>query len=220
VASAHASGKPEHSATRDALLDAAEELLLEQGYASVTSRRVGARAGISAQLIHYYFDSMDELFVELYRRYADQALELESEQLPSDPQPLWRLWEWTRSGTVFEQEFLALANHREKVREEIVKYTKRFLRVRVDAISRAFERYGIDQERLPPVAVHIVLQAVSYSLGSQQVLGVDIGHRELNNAVEQLFRELEGERVVTDGAIAPEEHSRRNRRGSDQARGG
>ena len=42
-------------------MDAAEQLLLEEGYAAVTSRRVGARAGLKPQLVHYYFRTMDDL---------------------------------------------------------------------------------------------------------------------------------------------------------------
>jgi DNA-binding transcriptional regulator YbjK len=40
----------EDSATRTALLDAAQHPLLEEGYAAVTSRRVAARAGLKPQL--------------------------------------------------------------------------------------------------------------------------------------------------------------------------
>ena len=60
------------SKTRAQLLDAAELLLLEEGYAAVTSRRVAAKAGLKPQLVHYYFRTMDDLFVEVFRRRADE----------------------------------------------------------------------------------------------------------------------------------------------------
>ena len=59
------------SQTRAQLLDAAERLMLEDGYAAVTSRRVGQKAGISSQLVHYYFATMDDLFLEVFRRRAE-----------------------------------------------------------------------------------------------------------------------------------------------------
>ena len=62
------------SKTRARLVDAAEQLLLEEGYAAVSSRRVGAQAGLKPQLVHYYFRSMDELFLEVFRRRADANL--------------------------------------------------------------------------------------------------------------------------------------------------
>src|SRR5690606_21688674 len=59
-------GAPD-SKTRTRLLDAAERLLLREGYASVTSRRVAAEAGLKPQLVHYYFRTMDDLFLEVFR---------------------------------------------------------------------------------------------------------------------------------------------------------
>ena len=41
------------SKSRARLLDAAEQLLLDDGYAAVTSRRVAAKAGLKPQLVHY-----------------------------------------------------------------------------------------------------------------------------------------------------------------------
>src|SRR5690606_18752606 len=49
---------------RTVLMDAAEQLMLEQGWATVTSRRIAEHAGLKPQLVHYYFRSMDELFLE------------------------------------------------------------------------------------------------------------------------------------------------------------
>src|SRR5204862_1290886 len=65
----------EDSKTRAQLLDAAEHLLLEEGYAAVTSRRVAAKAGLKPQLVHYYFRTMDDLFVQVFRRRAEQNVE-------------------------------------------------------------------------------------------------------------------------------------------------
>ena len=79
------------SATRTALLDAAEALMLEEGYAAVTSRRIAGRAGVP-NAIHYYFETMDELFIELFRRGASRSLARQEEVLAS-PQPLWAFWD-------------------------------------------------------------------------------------------------------------------------------
>src|SRR5206468_95194 len=59
---------------RGVLLDAAEELMLEDGYAAVTSRRVAERAGLKPQLVHYYFRTMDEMFIEVFREQQVQAI--------------------------------------------------------------------------------------------------------------------------------------------------
>lgn len=48
------------SATRTALLDAAEAPMLQEGYAAVTSRRIAARVGLP-NAIHCYFETMDQI---------------------------------------------------------------------------------------------------------------------------------------------------------------
>jgi len=58
---------------RGALLDAAESLMLEEGYAAVTTRRVATRAGVNNGLIHYYFGTMDSMFVDLFRRSVGRS---------------------------------------------------------------------------------------------------------------------------------------------------
>ena len=79
------------SATRTALLDAAEALMLEEGYAAVSSRRIASKAGLP-NAIHYYFETMDDLFIELFRRGAARSLARQEEVLAS-PQPLWAFWD-------------------------------------------------------------------------------------------------------------------------------
>ncbi|MGA3146932.1 MAG: helix-turn-helix domain-containing protein, partial [Acidimicrobiales bacterium] len=83
----------EDSKTRIRLLDAAELLLLEEGYAAVTSRRVAARAGLKPQLVHYYFRTMDDLFLEVFRRRAEENVARAERAIAADGslQMLWHL---------------------------------------------------------------------------------------------------------------------------------
>src|SRR2546423_12274816 len=103
----------EDSKTRAQLLDAAEQLLLEEGYPAVTSRRIAAKAGLKPQLVHYYFRTMDDLFLEVFRRGADANLARFERAIAADCslRNLWRLNADPR-GAVFNIEFVALANHR------------------------------------------------------------------------------------------------------------
>lgn len=137
---------------RAVLLDAAEQLMLEDGYAAVTSRRVAERAGLKPQLVHYYFRTMDEMFIEIFRRRAVQGLEVQARALDS-PQPLWALWEFgiDPAGTRLTMEFMGLANHRKALRAEIGAYAEQFRRQQVDAITMALGRYGYDVSEVPPV---------------------------------------------------------------------
>src|SRR5436305_15346253 len=98
---------------RGLLLDAAERLMIEEGYAAVTSRRLAAKAGLKPQLVHYYFRTMDDLFLEVFRRRADGDLAGFERAVAADGslRNLWRLNNDQR-GARFTMEFVALANHR------------------------------------------------------------------------------------------------------------
>ena len=117
----------EDSKTRAQLLDAAEQLMLEEGYAAVTSRRVAAKAGIKPQLVHYYFRTMDDLFLEVFRRRAEQSVARSSRAMAAD-RSLRTLWQFGADlgGATFNIEFVALANHRKAIRDEIASYAERF----------------------------------------------------------------------------------------------
>ena len=63
------------SGAETALLDAAERLLVESAV-GITTRRLAEEAGVNHGLVHYYFGSMDEVFVAGARavhRAADRA---------------------------------------------------------------------------------------------------------------------------------------------------
>ncbi|GAA3086874.1 TetR/AcrR family transcriptional regulator [Streptomyces roseofulvus] len=58
-------------ARRQAILDAAEALLGEQGYEAATLRGIGERAGIPVASVYHYFSHRHQVGAELLRRHAD-----------------------------------------------------------------------------------------------------------------------------------------------------
>jgi len=58
------------SETRLKILDTAERLFSEQGYAPVSLRHITAAAGVNLAAIHYHFGSKEELLYELVMRKA------------------------------------------------------------------------------------------------------------------------------------------------------
>src|SRR5215212_12147171 len=65
---------PARNATVEAFLDAAERLLVEIGHAGITTRKLAAEAGANQGLVHYYFGSMDELFVQVLERFTERLI--------------------------------------------------------------------------------------------------------------------------------------------------
>ena len=187
----------ETSKTRSALLDAAEGLMLEEGYAAVTSRRTAARAGLKPQLVHYYFRTMDDLFLALLRRRADQGLERQARALDS-AQPLWSLWDLSLDlrGTSLTMEFTALANHRKAIQAELSASAERYRAGLLEAFRMVLARYEIDQTQFPPMVCAVLLTSISTFLVIEQAtLGMSTGHAETVAFVEDLVRHLEGERL-------------------------
>jgi AcrR family transcriptional regulator len=191
----------ETSKTRAVLLDAAERLMLEEGYAAVTSRRIAARAGLKPQLVHYYFRTMDDLFLALFRRRADQGLERQARALEG-PQPLWSLWDLSRDprGTALTMEFTALANHRKAIQAELCASAERYRAGLLEAFRSVLTRYEVDQTQFPPMVCAVLLTSISTFLVIEQaMLGMSTGHAETVAFVEDLVRRLEGERIPAGG---------------------
>lgn len=199
MASARRIGAPE-AKNRGVLIDAAEHLLLEEGYAAVTSRRVAEKAGLKPQLVHYYFRTMEDLFLAVFRRMAEAGLAVLSDALAS-PQPLWALWRFSTrpEATRLTMEFMGLANHRKALRAEIVYFAERFREEQNKAIAAALTRYGVESNDVPPVVWTMFATSVSQALVVERALGMTTGHAEILSFCEEWLRRLEGEPLEVDG---------------------
>ncbi len=95
---------PERS--RRALLDAALEQFAAKGFAGARVRDIAASAGVSKDLINYYFGGKEGLYTEVQRAWLEHSETIEAPDLPlsevairylhdalSDPRPL-RLLAW------------------------------------------------------------------------------------------------------------------------------
>jgi AcrR family transcriptional regulator len=179
------------SQSRGQLLDAAEKLLIEEGYAAVTSRRVAARAGLKPQLVHYYFRTMDDLFVDVFRRRAEANLERFERAVRADGslRGLWHL-NADRDSAVFTVEFVALANHRKAVREVVAGYAERFRAAQLDALEAALRAHGL-ADRLPPLVAQLLMTGLAQVMALEQALGVTTGHDAALAYVEAALADLE-----------------------------
>jgi AcrR family transcriptional regulator len=193
MSSARRIGAPD-AKNRGVLLDAAEQLMLEEGYAAVTSRRVAEKAALKPQLVHYYFRTMDDLFLAAFRRRAEEGLEAQAQVLQA-PQPLWALWRFSidPAATAITSEFIALANHRKALKAEIAYYAERFREEQRKALSTVLDRYGIDRAEVPALVWSVLMTSISRVLVIEQALGMSAGHTEIVEFVERYLRRLEGD---------------------------
>lgn len=194
MASPRRLGAPD-AKNRTVLLDAAEQLMRDEGYAAVTSRRVAEQANLKPQLVHYYFRTMDDLFMELFRRGAEKILAFHERALQS-PQPLWALWELNTDpkGTALTMEFIALANHRKALRAEIARYAELFRKEQIKALTSAMSRYEIPFEEFSPTVLMVLMTGATQALVQEQMLDMTTGHEETFRFAEKWLTYLEGER--------------------------
>jgi AcrR family transcriptional regulator len=185
---------PPDAKTRTTLLDAAERLMLDEGWAAVTGRRVAEKAGLRSQLVHYYFRSMDDLLLAVFRRRAEQGFKANAKALRS-PQPLWALWRMFNNPpfSVFTMELFALANHRAELKTELAYYAERFRDEQTKTFVNVLKGYGVDTQQFPAVAVAFLMTGVPGILFMEEALGISAGHAEIVELVEGYLRQLEGE---------------------------
>jgi AcrR family transcriptional regulator len=182
------------SENRKTLLNAAQQLMIEEGYAAVTTRRVAARAGLKPQLVHYYFASMDDLLLALVRRATARSRDAFARALAS-PKPLRALWEVSSDPdvTALTAEMMALANHRKAVQNELAEGARRLRRMQVDALAKLLAQLGVTNDVVRPDALMVVIASVSRVMVMEKSLGVSTGHKNTLAVVEHYLAKFESD---------------------------
>ncbi|HTV96193.1 MAG TPA: helix-turn-helix domain-containing protein [Steroidobacteraceae bacterium] len=188
----------EKSNPRAAILDATERIMLEAGYAAVSSRKVATRAGLRSQLLHYYFRTMDDLFIAVFQRLEDQHDEHFARAAASD-HPIRELWKLSMNpaSTGLVLEFTALATHRKAIRALIERSARRDRSMHVAAITGIMGRGGIGAQDLSPAVglsptvLALLMASVARTLVTESALGVSDGHAEMLAFVERQLRRME-----------------------------
>ncbi|MDH3193944.1 MAG: TetR family transcriptional regulator C-terminal domain-containing protein [Acidimicrobiia bacterium] len=76
---------------REAIIDAAIEVAMENGLGATTVRDVAGRMGSSSGLIHHYFESMDLVLAGAFRRVAEKDLATSRDELAVLGDPVTQL---------------------------------------------------------------------------------------------------------------------------------
>jgi TetR/AcrR family transcriptional regulator of autoinduction and epiphytic fitness len=178
--------KADDGGTRRRLLDATAQIMHDEGYAAATSRRVAAKAGIRQPLVHYYFPTMDDLFLAVLRAGADVALDQMRAAL-TDNNPLRALWVLNSDPrrSVLNTEFMALANHRKVIGVELKAYAERVRDMETAAVTMVLRGRGIDLDAYPPVVISMLIAQIARSLCNEDAVGVTLGHDDMRRFVEQ-----------------------------------
>lgn len=183
---------PSGSAVWSSLLDGAEELLRDEGYAALTSRRIAERVGVKQQLVYYYFRTMEDLVVETFRRLAAREIDRLAAALASE-KPLRDIWEiciHTSDGRLIS-EFTALAHRSEGVREQVVSFIEKSRKMQVDALSKVLKEKGAQALPLPVMAIALLATSAALTLTRESEIGVSLGHAETLRTVLEFIEHAE-----------------------------
>ncbi|WP_040830232.1 TetR/AcrR family transcriptional regulator [Nocardia jiangxiensis] len=177
-------------------LDAAEEIMLLEGYAAISSRNVAERIGMRASLLHYYFPTIDDLFLALLRRRSEQNVERMKVALAS-PRPLQAWWDLASDprGTALFIEFLAAANHRPVLKAEMGEVAREVRRMQMGILDEILLEYDLDRDEFPPALIASAMQGLALSVVADEVAGYETEHRQARAAMSRLVARLERRRV-------------------------
>jgi TetR/AcrR family transcriptional regulator, regulator of autoinduction and epiphytic fitness len=187
----------EPQVTRKLLLDTAETLMAEEGYAAVSTRRVAKEAGVNAALVHYYYATTDDLFVALHRRMMDATVE-ELKSLLDCENPLAAYWQFQsqRAQAALGVEFIALANHRKAIRGEIAARAQQARDLQVEMLAAALARSGGTPGVCSPLALAILMNGIARTLVNEESIGIERGHDEVRATVEWAISRITGDAAV------------------------
>lgn len=188
--------------TMESFLDAAERLLVTVGYAEVTVRRLAEEAGANHGLVHYYFGSMEELFLRVLERFTHRLIQRQREMYESDVPFITK---WRTAMDYLDQdleagypkiwlELQAMAWNRPELRERVARVNAEWRAVLTEAFGRAAEEYGLDRRRFPVEAMVSLVMTFNEGMMLERLSGVSDGQAELLGAVDGWLRSLERQR--------------------------
>ena len=166
----------------EALLDAAERLLVEVGYAGITTRRLAAEAGVNHGLVHYYYGSLENLLVQVLERFTARMIERQHAMYAAE-MPFIEKWRTAMRYLVADSDYQkvwwelqALAWNRPELREHVAHVDDEWRAVLTQAFEEPHERYGLE---LPLEALVSLVITFNAGVILERLAGITTGHQEL-----------------------------------------
>ena len=168
--------------TEERFLDAAERLLAESGHAGITTRRLAEEAAANHGLVHYYFGSIENLFIRVLERFTERLIERQRRMYASD-EPFIEKWraamhylEADRDYQRIWYELQVLSWSRPELRERVAHVNAEWRAVLREAFSEPLERYGL---AIPLDALVALVVTFNEGMILERLSGIEAGHAEL-----------------------------------------
>jgi TetR/AcrR family transcriptional regulator len=185
------------STAEEALLDAAERLLVEVGYAGITTRGLAEEAGVNHGLVHYYFGSMENLLVRVLERFTERLTARQRALYAADI-PFIDKWRRAMRYLVGEDveyekiwlELQALAWNQPELQGRVARVNDEWRAVLTDAFEEPRGRYGIE---MPLDALVSLVMTFNEGIILERAQGITAGHHELLAWIEGWLEARDGQ---------------------------
>lgn len=176
---------PVDSKMRARLIATAEDIICEQGHGALTSRTLAERLSLKRQILHYYFESMEELLVLLVRSAASKGLAA-LQQTAAAEDPLRAIWELSSNPrrAILSLELAALAARNPAVREEVRKSAERLRAEQTRILVKHIAALGLEPLIDPEFATFII-SAMSQTLVQEDLVGITAAHAKVRETVDR-----------------------------------
>jgi AcrR family transcriptional regulator len=171
------------SAAEEALLDAAERLLVDVGYARITTRALAEEAGVNHGLVHYYFGSNENLLVRALERFTERLIERQRELYAAD-MPFIEKWRTAiryllSEDVTYEKAWLelqALAWNHPELRERLARVNAEWRAVLTEAFREPHRELGIE---MPLDALVALVLTFNMGIMVERLGDIETGHQAL-----------------------------------------
>jgi AcrR family transcriptional regulator len=171
------------AAAEEALLDAAERLLVDVGHAGITTRRVAEEAGVNHGLVHYYFGSNENLLVRALERFTGRLIDRQRALYAADV-PFVEKWRTAMRYLLSEDvsyqkvwlELQALAWNNADLQTRLALVNAEWRAVLTEAFEEPHRELGIE---LPLEALVSLVMTFNTGIIVERLGGIETGHREL-----------------------------------------
>jgi AcrR family transcriptional regulator len=178
----------ESSAMRAALVEAAEQLIRDEGYPAVTARTLADKVNLKRQIVHYYFHTMDDVFIAVIRQNADRMrARLEAAARSDEPLRALQMLNRDQDQAILAMELAALANRRPAVRAEVARAATEARALQTRMLSEHLKQRGITPQMQPIVAT-ILLTSLAQVLALEAAIDINSGHAETLKFVDACLR--------------------------------
>jgi len=181
---------------RGKLIGAAEAIIREQGHGALTARTLADRLGLSRQIVHYYFKSMDELLTQVVLNCHEQSKQALID-LAASEDPLRAIWSLSNQPdfATLALELAVLAARRPAVREVVRACAEEQRALQTQILVDHLKSRGIAPLIDPELAV-FVLTAMSQTMVQEDAVGITFAHAKVLATVDEAL----GEFAATGGS--------------------